>query len=439
MAVDPGLLDDLTARGLVHDTTDRDRLAERLQAGPITLYAGFDPTADSLHVGNMVGLMLLRRFQEAGHRPIVLAGGATGMIGDPSGKSDERGLLDDDALAANLAGIVPQLRQFLDFDRPSNPAKLLDNRAWTVGVPYLVFLRDVGKYITVNQMIAKDSVRSRLEGAEGISYTEFSYMLLQAHDFAWLFENEGCELQTGGSDQWGNITAGTELIRKRNGESAFALTHPLLTKPDGTKYGKTAGGETMWLSPDKMSPYRFYQAWLQVEDVEIERLLLQLTLLPVAEIERVVAEHHQAPHQRAAQRTLASELTNLVHGPGALASAMAASEVVFGGAAASDLDRATLHALAGEIPTTVLSRSLLGAAGDASNAAAVLAAGGVVSSNGEGTRLIAQNGVSVNDQKLTDGEVLTTERLLHDTFLFVRKGKRNVHLLRFDKNSTDSA
>ncbi len=439
MAVDPGLLDDLIARGLVHDTTDRDRLAQRLEAGAITLYAGFDPTADSLHVGNMVGLMLLRRFQEAGHRPIVLAGGATGMIGDPSGKADERSLLDDDALAANLAGIVPQLRQFLDFDRESNPAKLLDNRAWTVGVPYLVFLRDVGKYVTVNQMIAKDSVRSRLEGVEGISYTEFSYMLLQAHDFAWLFENEGCELQTGGSDQWGNITAGTELIRKRNGESAFALTHPLLTKPDGTKYGKTAGGETMWLSPEKMSPYSFYQAWLQVEDAEIERLLLQLTLLSVQEIRQVVSEHHDAPHQRAAQRLLASELTDLVHGPEALASAVAASDVVFGGAAASDLDEETLHTLAAEIPTAVLSPSVLDVAGDQSNAAAILAAAGVVASNGEGTRLIAQNGVSINDQKLTVGEVLTTERLLYKTFLFVRKGKRNVHLIRFDENSRESS
>lgn len=439
MAVDPGLFDDLIARGLVHDTTDRDRLSERLEAGPITLYAGFDPTADSLHVGNMVGLMFLRRFQEAGHRPIVLAGGATGMIGDPSGKSDERSLLDDDALASNLAGIVPQLRQFLDFDREPNPAKLLDNRAWTVGVPYLVFLRDVGKYITVNQMISKDSVRSRLEGVEGISYTEFSYMLLQAHDFAWLFENEGCELQTGGSDQWGNITAGTELIRKRNGESAFALTHPLLTKPDGTKYGKTAGGETMWLSPEKMSPYRFYQAWLQVEDAEIERLLLQLTLLPVEEIERIVAEHHEAPHQRTAQRTLASELTNLVHGPDALASATAASDVVFGGAAASDLDRSTLYALAAEIPTTVLPLSALEPTGEQSNAAAVLAAAGIVGSNGEGTRLIAQNGLSVNDKKLTVGEGLTTERLLHETFLFVRKGKRNVHLIRFDEKLRESS
>lgn len=435
MASDPGLLDDLIARGLVHDTTDRAELAERLAAEPITLYAGFDPTADSLHVGNMVGLMLLRRFQDAGHRPIVLAGGATGMIGDPSGKSDERSLLDDDALAANLAGIVPQLRQFLDFERDGNPAKLLDNRAWTVGVPYLVFLRDVGKYITVNQMMAKDSIRSRLEGTEGISYTEFSYMLLQAHDFAWLHENEGVELQTGGSDQWGNITAGTDLLRKRNGAKAHALTHPLLTKPDGTKYGKTAGGETMWLSAEKMSPYRFYQSWLQVEDSEIERLLLQLTLLPVSEVVELVAAHSEAPHLRAAQRTLAAELTTLVHSQDALESAVAASDVVFGGAEVSSLDASALRILEAEIPSAVLDTSLLVPDGENTNAPAILVGAGVVASNGEATRLIKQNGVSVNDQKLTVGESITTQRLLHGRYLFVRKGKRNVHLLRFQENS----
>lgn len=434
MASDPGLLDDLIARGLIHDTTDRAELAERLAAEPITLYAGFDPTADSLHVGNMVGLMLLRRFQDAGHRPIVLAGGATGMIGDPSGKSDERSLLDDDALAANLAGIVPQLRQFLDFERDGNPAKLLDNRAWTVGVPYLVFLRDVGKYITVNQMMAKDSIRSRLEGTEGISYTEFSYMLLQAHDFAWLNENEGVELQTGGSDQWGNITAGTDLLRKRNGVKAHALTHPLLTKPDGTKYGKTAGGETMWLSAAKMSPYRFYQSWLQVEDSEIERLLLQLTLLPIPEILDVVAAHSEAPHLRAAQRTLAAQLTTLVHSQAALDSAVAASDVVFGGAEVSSLDAPALRILEDEIPSAVLDATLLDTDGDNSNAPAILVGAGVAASNGEAVRLVKQNGVSVNDQKLTVGEPITTERLLHERYLFVRKGKRNVHLIRFQEN-----
>jgi tyrosyl-tRNA synthetase len=440
MAVDPGLLDDLLARGLVHDTTDRDRLAARLAEGPITLYAGFDPTADSLHVGNMVGLMLLRRFQEAGHRPIVLAGGATGMIGDPSGKSDERSLLDDDALAANLAGIVPQLRQFLDFERQGNPAKLLDNRAWTVGVPYLVFLRDVGKFITVNQMMAKDSIRSRLDGTEGISYTEFSYMLLQAHDFAWLFENEGCELQTGGSDQWGNITAGTDLIRKRSGGQAHALTHPLLTKPDGTKYGKTAGGETMWLSAAKMSPYRFYQGWLQVEDIEIERLLLQLTLLPVEQIRELVADHEEAPHRREAQRTLAGELTALVHGPEALDAAVAASGVVFGGAAASELDAMTLDSLCREVPTAHLPRSIVdGVVDGQSNVPALLTAAGVVGSNGEATRLIKQNGISINDRKVTVGDRITTDSLLHGRFLFVRRGKRNVHLIRMEENLDEFA
>ncbi|MDH3294830.1 MAG: tyrosine--tRNA ligase, partial [Acidimicrobiia bacterium] len=241
MSTDPNLLNDLETRGLVQDSTDRAALAERLNE-PVTLYYGVDPTAPSLHVGNLIGLLVLARFQRAGHRPIPLAGGATGMIGDPSGKSAERNLLDDDALAKNLAGIVPVLRQFVDFEASANPAKLLDNRAWTISMSVLDFLRDVGKHITVNQMVAKESVRNRMEGEDGISYTEFTYMLLQAHDFLWLFENEGCEMQIGGSDQWGNISLGVDLIRRRTGEKAYALTWPLLVQKDGNKYGKTAGG-----------------------------------------------------------------------------------------------------------------------------------------------------------------------------------------------------
>ncbi len=433
MSVDPTLLDDLEARGLIHDTTDRAALAERLAAGPVTVYVGFDPTADSLHVGNLIGLLTLRRFQDAGHRPISLAGGATGMVGDPSGKSDERNLLDDDALAANLAGIVPQLRQFLDFEREGNPAKLLDNRAWTVGVPYLVFLRDVGKYITVNQMMAKDSVRSRLEGTDGISYTEFSYMLLQAHDFSWLFENEGCEMQMGGSDQWGNITAGTDLIRKKGMGKAHALTWPLLTKEDGTKYGKTAGGETLWLSADRMSPYRFFQAWIQVEDAEVRKLLLQLTLLPVAAIDALMAEHEAEPHRRQAQRRLAEELSTLVHGAEATAAAVAASDVVFGGKGAPNdgaLALETVKVLAGEIPTASLARSSL----DTGDVPALLAEAGVAASKGEAVRLIKQNGVSVNGAKLSGESTIDENDLLHGQFLLVRRGKKSVSLINFGKD-----
>ncbi len=428
MSTDAGLLDDLAARGLIHDTTDREALAARLADGPITVYVGFDPTADSLHAGNLIGLLMLRRFQDAGHRPISLAGGATGMVGDPSGKSDERNMLDDDALAANLAGIVPQLRQFIDFERPGNPAKLLDNRAWTVGVPYLQFLRDVGKHVTVNHMMAKESVRQRLEGSEGISYTEFSYMLLQANDFRWLYEHEGCQMQMGGSDQWGNITLGGELIRRTLGGSAFALTWPLLTKPDGSKYGKTAGGETMWLSAARMSPYRFYQGWMQVEDGEVGRLLLQLTLLPIEEIEQIAEAHAAEPHRRAGQRRLAHEVTALVHGEAAATAAAAASAVVFGGSAA-ELDLATLDTLAAEVPTAHLDRTVLGTEG---NLVEVLVDAGIAASKSEANRLLKQNGVSINDRKVAADEVIEAGSLLHGRFAVIRRGKKHVSLVTFD-------
>ena len=428
-AVDPTLLTDLEARGLIHDTTSRSDLAARLQAGPITVYVGFDPTATSLHAGNLLPLLMLRRFQDAGHRPIALAGGATGMVGDPSGRSDERSLLDDATLAANLAGVVPQLRQFLDFERPDNPAKLLDNRAWTVGVSYLEFLRDVGKHVTVNQMAAKDSIRNRMESEHGISYTEFSYMLLQAHDFYWLFENEGCEMQMGGSDQWGNIVLGLDLIRRKAGGSGFALTVPLLTKPDGSKYGKTASGDTMWLSAAKMSPYRFFQAWMQTDDAEVRRLLLQLTLLPVGTCEAIAAAHLDAPHLRDGQRRLARELTSLVHSPAAAAGAEAASAVVFGGPVAG-VAIETLRMLAAEVPTTVISRSVLA---EENNLVPVLRHAGIVASNGEAQRLLAQHGISLNDEKVSAGAQVTRDDLLHERFCLVRKGKKQVAMLLFDQ------
>ncbi len=428
-AVDPSLLTDLEARGLVHDTTSRADLAERLAAGPITVYVGFDPTASSLHAGNLLPLLMLRRFQDAGHRPIALAGGATGMVGDPSGRSDERSLLDDATLAANLAGVVPQLRQFLDFERTVNPAKLLDNRAWTVGVSYLEFLRDVGKHVTVNQMAAKDSVRNRMESEHGISYTEFSYMLLQAHDFYWLYENEGCEMQMGGSDQWGNIVLGLDLVRRKAKGAGFALTVPLLTKPDGSKYGKTAGGDTMWLSAQKMSPYRFFQAWMQTEDAEVRKLLLQLTLLPIEECESIAQAHLAEPHRRDGQRRLAVELTTLVHSEAAALGAEAASAVVFGGPVAA-VTIETLRMLAAEVPTAVISRSVLD---EENNLIPTLRQAGVVASNGEAQRLLSQNGIAVNDDKVSTGAQLTREHLLHDRFCLVRKGKRQVSLLVFDQ------
>ncbi|MEM9563262.1 MAG: tyrosine--tRNA ligase [Actinomycetota bacterium] len=427
MSTDPQLLDDLERRGLIHDTTDREALAERLAKGPVTIYYGVDPTAPSLHVGNLIGLLMLRRFQQAGHRPLPLAGGATGMIGDPSGKSDERNLLDDDALQDNLAGIVPLLRQFVDFEDVPNPAKLLDNRAWTVGLPLLDFLRDVGKHVTVNHMVAKESVRNRMEGDDGISFTEFSYMLLQANDFLWLYEHEGCEMQIGGSDQWGNISLGVDLIRRRTGDKAHALTWPLLLQSDGTKYGKTAGGETIWLTPDHMSPYRFYQAWIQVEDDEVHKLLLWLTFLDVEEIDRVVGEHERAPHQRIGQRRLAVELTAIVHGEEAASSAVEASEALFGGSV-TELGVPAFEMLAAEVPTTSFDRGRLD---EPDNLVPLLVDAAVASSRSEAGRLLKQNGIAVNDQKVAADAVIDRSALRHDRFCLVRRGKKSVHLLDF--------
>ena len=417
------ILSDLEARGLIHDTTDRDALASRLAAGPITLYCGFDPTADSLHVGNLIGLLTLRRFQMAGHVPISLAGGATGMIGDPSGRDAERNLLDDEGLARNLEGILPQLRKFLEFEGES-AAKLLDNRAWTVGVGVLDFLRDVGKHVTVNQMVAKDSVKSRMAEGDGISYTEFSYMLLQGYDYLWLADNENCELQVGGSDQWGNIVLGVDLIRRKLGQTAYALTWPLLTKPDGSKYGKTAGGETIWLSPNKMSPYRFYQAWIGVDDSEVRKLLLQLTFLSLEEIEGVVAEHEKDPQQRVGQRMLAGERTGLVHGEAAAASAMEASAVLFD----PDVDitavsESALEFVSGEVPSTAIQK--LG-----SGIIDLLVESGLCQSRKDAKRAITEGGIYLNGGRVADADFLPSKgNLLHEKYLLLRRGKKQWHLV----------
>ncbi len=427
MSTDERLLGDLEARGLIHDTTDRQALADRLVEGPVTVYYGVDPTAPSLHVGNLIGLLMLKRFQMAGHKPLPLAGGATGMIGDPSGKSAERNLLDDDALADNLAGIVPRLRQFIDFEDVPNPGKLLDNRAWTVSTSLLDFLRDVGKYVTVNHMVAKESVRNRMEGEDGISFTEFSYMLLQANDFLWLYEHEGCEMQIGGSDQWGNISLGVDLIRRRTGQRAHALTWPLLLQKDGSKYGKTAGGETIWLGPELMSPYRFYQAWIQTDDDELRKLLLWLTFLSVEEVEGVVQDHQSAPEKRTGQRLLANELTSLVHGQDAAAAATEASEAVFGGPVSS-LKAQTLEMLAAEIPIVAVQRSRLDETG---NLVPLLVEAGVAGSRSEAARLLKQNGIAINDAKVAPDAVIDGARLLHDRFCLIRKGKKSVYLLDF--------
>ncbi len=417
------LLDDLAARGLIADTTDKAELAKRLAAGPITLYCGFDPTAASLHVGNLMGLLTLRRFQLAGHNPISVAGGATGMIGDPSGRSDERSLLDDDTLAANVEGIVPQLRQFLDFDTKENPAQLLDNRAWTVGVGVLDFLRDVGKHVTVNQMAGKESVKSRMTTGDGLSYTEFSYMLLQAYDYLWLAENVDCELQVGGSDQWGNVVLGVDLIRRRLGRQAHALTWPLLTRSDGTKYGKTAGGETIWLSAEHMSPYRFYQAWIGVPDDEVESLLAKLTFLSLDEIAELTKEHLRDPSARSGQRRLAHELTSLVHGADSAEASAQAAQVLFGSAVdVREVSAQALSFLASEVPASKLN-------GVGVQLVDVLADTELAKSKGDARRAMSEGGIYLNGERVTDTErTVEAADVLHDSFVLLRRGKKTWHV-----------
>src|SRR5262245_8467468 len=325
------IVEELQWRGMVADCTDTEGLLKRLQTGPLTLYAGFDPTSDSLHVGNLVPLLALRRFQLLGHHPIALAGGATGLVGDPSGKSAERQLITTEVLNANIAKVRQQLRALLDFDTKTNPARLLDNASWTAPVSYLDFLRDVGKHFTVNMMVAKESVRARMEDREiGISYPEFSYMLLQAFDFYHLRKEHNCELQIGGSDQWGNITAGIDLCRKKLGAYVFGLTHPLILTADGAKFGKTEAG-AIYLDPAKTSVYKFYQFWIRTDDRDVIKYLKYFTFLTGEEIGGLEQTHLQKPEGREAHKALAKFVTDLVHGPAATQDAIRASEILFGG------------------------------------------------------------------------------------------------------------
>jgi len=414
------LLNDLDARGLIHDSTDRAALIERLNQGPIGVYAGFDPTADSLHAGHLLGQVMLRRFQLAGHRPVVLAGGATGMVGDPGGRSEERNLLDRETLNHNVACVKKQLEKILDFDGPV-AARMVDNATWTEPMGTLEFLRDVGKHFTVNQMVAKESVRARMESENGISFTEFSYMLLQANDFRHLCEFENVEMQMGGSDQWGNITAGTDLIRRRLTKSGYGLTWPLLTRSDGQKMGKSVHG-ALWLDPEKTSPYEFRQYWVQLPDEDVERFLLQLTLRSVDDIHALMNEHRTAPEKRLAQRALATDVTTLVHGAAAEQAAAEAAQVLFGG----DPTTASAEALAvvaREVPSSEVTRELLG------DQIAVLVQTGLAASNGEARRTLTQKGFKANGQTLEEAKSLLEVDLLHGRYILLRKGKTNFHLL----------
>ena len=414
------LLQDLDARGLIHDSTDRAALIERLNQGPIGVYVGFDPTADSLHAGNLLGQVMLRRFQLAGHRPVVLAGGATGMVGDPGGRSEERNLLDRETLNHNVACVKKQLEKILEFDGPV-AARMVDNATWTEPMGTLEFLRDVGKHFTVNQMVAKESVRARMESENGISFTEFSYMLLQANDFRHLCEFENVDMQMGGSDQWGNITAGTDLIRRRLAQSGYGLTWPLLTRSDGQKMGKSVHG-ALWLDPEKTSPYEFRQYWVQLPDEDVERFLLQLTLRSVDDIASLMAEHRAAPEKRLAQRALATDVTTLVHGAAAEQAAAEAAQVLFGG----DPTTASAEALAvvaREVPSSEVTREQLG------DHIAVLVQTGLAASNGEARRTLTQKGFKANGQTFEETKSLLEVDLLHGRYILLRKGKTNFHLL----------
>ncbi|MGO9962231.1 MAG: tyrosine--tRNA ligase [Acidimicrobiales bacterium] len=425
------LSDDLAFRGLVHQVSD-EALWALLDEGTTTVYCGFDPTSDSLHLGNLLGIITLRRLQLAGHRPILLAGGGTGLIGDPGGKADERQLLSKEQLAANLEAVRVQLGRLLDLSGEAGRAQglLLDNSAWLCAYGFIDFLRDVGKHFTVNQMVAKESVRSRLERPDqGISYTEFSYMLLQAYDYLHLHDTYGCRLQIGGSDQWGNITLGLELIRKLRGAESFALTFPLLLRPDGTKYGKTESG-AVWLDPAKSSPYEMYQFFVRTPDDEVVRLLRYFTLLSREEIEALDTETAQHPGERKAQLALAREVCTLVHGGAETERAIAASRALYSEDVAS-LDESMLLEVFADAPSSRLSRSSLDSEGlplvDA------LVGSGLVSSKSAARTAITQGGVYVNNARRADPEAsLGRGDLLVDRYVVLRKGRRDYHLLQFE-------
>ena len=420
------ILEELEWRGLYADCTDRDALAKRLADGPTALYCGFDPTADSLHVGNLVPLFALRRFQLAGHHPIALAGGATGMVGDPSGKSDERNLLNAGQIAHNIAGIRTQLARFLDFSAPANPARLVNNADWTAPISFLDFLRDVGKHVTVNSMVAKDSVRSRMEDrSSGISFTEFSYMLLQGYDFYHLRHAFNCELQVGATDQWGNITVGTELTRKKLGATVWGLVFPLLTKSDGTKYGKTATG-TVWLDPKKTSPYRFYQFFVNADDADVLKLLKTLTFLSRDEIAALETELKANPGARAAQKALAREMTTLVHGADALAAALKATEILFGGSL-EGISETIFNDVVGEVPTKDLEQAKL--EGPGASIAELVVQAGLAPSKGQARKDLEAGGISLNNVRTEHTRHVTTSDLLFGKYLLLRKGKKSYAVL----------
>ena len=424
-------VEELRWRGLLHNIMPGTE--EQLQKEQTAAYIGFDPTADSLHIGSLVQIILLMHFQKAGHKPIALVGGATGMIGDPSGKSNERNLLDEETLNKNVAGVKKTLERFIDFSSDiDNAAEMVNNYDWMKNLSFLEFARDIGKHITVNYMMAKDSVKNRInaESSEGMSFTEFTYQLVQGFDFLHLYNTKNCKLQIGGSDQWGNITTGTELIRRKVQGKAYAITSPLVTKADGTKFGKTEGGN-IWLDTKRTSPYKFYQYWLNSSDVDAENYIKIFTFLDQETVEKLIEEHKEAPHLRLLQKRVGEEVTVMTHGREAYKNAVKASNILFGKSTASDLkdlDEQTFLDIFDGVPQGEINKD------DLENGMDIVDAlnekSGFLKSNGEARRALKENSISVNKEKVKDGFSLSKEDLIADKFILLQRGKRNYFLLK---------
>ena len=425
-------IEELRWRGMIQDIMPETE--QHLMEGLRAAYVGFDPTADSLHIGHLVGVMILRHFQNCGHKPYALVGGATGMIGDPSGKSVERNLLTEEVLAHNIAGIKKQLAKFLDFESTApNRAELVNNYDWMKEFSFLSFIRDIGKHITVNYMMAKDSVKKRFdpnENTDGMSFTEFSYQLLQGYDFLHLYREKNLTLQIGGSDQWGNITTGTELIRRIAGGKAYALTCPLITKADGTKFGKSEGGN-VWLDPEKTSPYKFFQYWINTSDADAERYIKIFTMLSKEEINSLIAQHTEAPHLRILQNKLAEELTVLVHGREELEKAQKASQILFGNSTSADLrtlDEKTFLEVFDGVPQAEVSAADI--AGGLDMIAILSAKTGFISSNSEARRALKENSISVNKEKVGEDYQIAEKDLVDGKFILLQRGKKNYFIVK---------
>ena len=421
-------IEELRWRGMIHDMTPGTE--EQLQKEMTSAYIGYDPTSDSLHIGNLASIMMLVHLQQAGHKPIALIGGATGMIGDPAGKSEERNLLDENVLRYNQQAIKTQLEKFLDFDCGKNSAEMVNNYDWTKEFGLLEFLRDVGKHLTVNYMVAKDSVKNRMDSGSGISFAEFSYQLVQGYDFCWLYENKQVKLQMGGSDQWGNIVTGTELIRRKLRGEAYALTCPLITKSDGGKFGKTEEGN-IWLDPERTSPYKFYQFWLNTSDEDAADYVKTFTLLSEAEIDLLVKNHAEAPHLRILQKALAKDITIRVHSEADYSSAVEASEILFGKGTTENLLRLPEYLLLSVfegVPQYEVAKREIGKSIPIVEFLVELT--GIFPSKGEARRMLKDNGVSINKQKVDEKFMVGASSLLQDVYILVQKGKKNYFLVK---------